>query len=444
MAQNQSIFDWLRQVMGQGGQQSNTPYDPNAKTGTANQKRAGVPSDAPWGTRNIAPGTDDIFRAMQEDWQLQNRQKSQDYNRRLGALNELGGFVGGMGGQGRRDLAKAQQGGLAELGAQWKKSVQGIWGGKKEALAQYESAIGTLMGERDKAIGDVQTGLSESRKLFRESTGQLEKERAYLGGALERVYETGASAMGEFRNQMTTMMSGWSAGQEKRVGQMKENRAAQMRQAGFRPEEIQQEMSKLDWDAGVERAQQMSAFSVEEETSRRDLQMGYDQLSTGMEGTVAQMRTALQEMEQGAFGQMREQEFGAGLATAEMRQQTAAQVAAMRDMQAQTSRWAADAERAVRMGAAEAGSSYRLGIEQQRSALNMMSLNGYQGWAGMQQDLGQDFVPYSSVLMSIFGTNLMMQDRNYGYEGSGLSILNTGMGMWQGFTNQMTGTLANV
>lgn len=404
------LSKWLEKIGSQGSSAAEQP----------SEKEAGQPQLPSLGYEPapqevVDPGVVDIGTASYEDWKNLKASEESSVERKKGSLadflTQLQSVYGAM--TGKIDTAT-------------KEGVADVEGKLSATLADSEAAAGTAHKDYAAALGDIQTGLEKARTIYNNSLAQIKETRGTVDASKAAVYETAAKGMSDFRNKSVDMQVAWLGGQQKQTQTMKSQTAARLREQGYSSDEIDGEMRKIDWDQGVTKTSQMAQFQTEEEQRRGQLQLGYDQLTSNMEATVAGLHTTLTQTEVG---------LGAAAAGTEMT--AGAQSAAIRDLDAKVDQWKTGINSAARAGAVDASSQYRLSGLQLQSATDAMNLQGYGSYTEMMQNLDEAFTPLAPLLLSMFSLNLGLEDRKRAYEGTGLAEGNTGLSLYQAGANSI-------
>jgi hypothetical protein len=475
---------FLQQMFGQNQQQQDQPLGPQPGTpGTSQQN--------PWETQPSTPGLTDVAAGAYFDYGRANETNRFNFNRREQGLADFSGQIGDFmsrgyaGVEGDVDRTRAVMEGNARL------ALGDVRGGAAGAQGYLEQGVGEMQGANQfgqeqlsagvegvqDAIGTAQlfnqenqasfaTALSGLHQQQTDFLSQLGLDRDMNDEMVATAWEKGAEAMGNFKSQMADQMTSWSTGHMQQTAQMKEQRAAELSAQGYRPDEIQQELSRLDMQAAQTQAKQVADFGIQEETSRRQLEAHYTGLGmqtmahaqslntqlTGMESqfrqTMGGLSTQISQMQAASNSwagdvTMEGQQTIAGLRgqKASLRAETGSQIAQMRQLQGSVEQWRGSMTSQIRIGAAQAQGAAIMAGAQMQSTQNAMALQGYASLQQMYQSNQDTFTPLAPVLSNLMSIGMGLEDRMMTTEGGGLALMMNGLNF---FTGQGNAALAGM
>jgi hypothetical protein len=350
-----------------------------------------------------SPTTVDIADSLQNDWQRGEQVNASDWQRWQDALSTYRTQVDQSANTARSNVGTITSQGRADADTQ------------QAAILSAANVASTAAQSR------LDQGIKRADELLTNSLAAIKTARTDSAASLQRVRDDAGNALSEFRDQSVKEISSWSTGFTQQTEQAKKDRASQLAQQGYSPQEVQSELRKMDWDAGVQKTSKVLDFQVGEQQRGDALRYGYNQLISSAETTASNISASMSQLEVGA------------------NTSTAATTADLQAKGAQVDMWAAGVEQSTRLGVLDAKSRYDMAGIQAETVNQQMTVQGYSQWMGSELNTSQPWTPYSSVLMSVFGLNTMLEDRNAGYEGGGISMYNTGLGMWQGAVNSTIG-----
>ena len=283
------------------------------------------------------PGTIDVAAALQGDYSRAEQLDQQNYQRRSRSLQLLQGVSDKSREQARQDANQMVDEGNA-------------------TADQFVSSV----------AGQAQTAASAALGQYNQSLTDLDKTEQNVAGM-------GAKALADFQDQSAAKMSEWTAGHDQQVKQQKQAEAARLQQQGASPDEIQNAMKRIDYQASVDRATQSAQFQEQDQTAKTQLRAQYDTMSANASTAIAQLR------------------------------------AGTRDAIANVGKWQQGVNQSAQLSAMESKGNYQTARQQARMAADSLQMSGYGQWATLTQDNDETFTPYSSVLQSILGTNLMLE-----------------------------------
>jgi hypothetical protein len=338
------------------------------------------------------PKMSDFFNAMNRDWAQSSMLEAENFNKDIGAANQFSDNVAAL-----SDDAKARNDAMAGRVSEYIESVDSANRLGNQAAAasgrqNLEDAKNELTAGKQEAFGIIGGGLDTLRGL----RGDV---RAIADEAINSFRDTSAAQANDFL-----------AGHRESTRTQKTQMAAQLRQQGLSESQIQREMQKVDFQSSQTQARQMSQFSIENETARRDLRKSYDQMTVETDRLAANLGTQLTSQ-------------AAAIST-----DTASKRAALDEARVQVDQWEAAANQQSRLSAVSFKSQVELSTAQLNSASDMLDMQGYSEFASMIRDTDMSMTPYAPVLSSIIGSVMMLEDRNMERETNATALFMTATG----------------
>lgn len=431
--------------------------------------------DAPYGVVGQSPGMNDMRTAMQGDYQNQSEQDAFVNSGRTGSLEDFKGAVIDATGYARSGIQSSTQQGWAQM----MQSLSQMRGDTSQAMASGNARINAGLSEvgdaKTAALNGIQSGfgfaqqqaqgameaLQRSQNLLDEQIGKMDSSLGTAEGALntqiDRAWASGQQALADFRSTVADQMTQWGTGFMEQQRNSKNELAKQLAAQGYRPEEIEAELRKSDRQAAQTQSQQFATFNIQEEQARRSLQLEYTKSAQSSEAAANQVRGQLRGIEAqfrssaaatgsdiaGKMASVKQWIGDAGMKagedTASINQWASDRGNAMRQLGVQMDQWGADSDRTAEMAAMDYGSKLMIQQSQSAIAASQLELQGYNGLASLWQGTSLANTPFAPYLMQMLGMQMSLEDRQFGSEGAGLSLMLAGLSTLNGESNQLMG-----
>lgn len=371
----------------------------------------------------------DIGESLQFDRNMAQGLAQRQFERQSNASSKLQDVLTGMSEESKNRIAGDKEEALRRSDATLAENLNRNNLASKNAVGQVNFSLDRVLSATDNAeaaaigaIDRAQGSLRSRMDEFRQLPGKAE--------------EAAKIAMDEFRNDTAQKMSAFAQAQSKNVEAIKRQRAAEMQAEGRSADEIKSEMRRVEFQGAVDTGSQFMNTYTEYNNSRATLRSNYDDKINTMRQTAASLVGQLEQTSAGLSG-------------------TAAEVhtAAGKD-RAASNRWAVESINAIHQWGASADQTARLGAQDSADRIIMASTSaqltkaqldaaGWADWADFEGGIEEAFVPYAPVMQSILGIELMLQDRNYGYLGGGISLLQNASGAANSQAGRMQSMLSN-
>jgi hypothetical protein len=423
-----------------------------------------------YGAGGSSPGIQNISTDLMGDYGRAQTLAEQNFARRQGGLEGYSGQVQDIRDALKQAAASGEIKSVADIDSFLQKimGTTGAAGGKIDKLLagagqrvrqtatqatgtlQNAAANVTATAERggtaieqagQQAVATGMEALSGSKQKLDEMVGEfnrtLSTERDANSKTVQDTWGRVADALNAHHEQMTAKMGDWNTGHMAQLRAGKQQMAAQLAAQGYRPEEIQAELRKMDIQGAQQQAGQMAQFQVEEQQMSDTLRQQYTTLGTQVEMNARNVGASLAGVE-GAFkgvaagtykdiatGQALVAQWGGEMVgkAAALRMQGAQTAGALTEAAAQGWQRSGEVEAGLSQARAEA-MKFLTGINTQArtSALwgklqarsqkvqysamaDQLALQGDTVTAQLFQDLEQTFEPLAPYTMALFGIN---------------------------------------
>jgi len=402
-----------------------------------------------WGDTQVPvkPTVNDLASAAYSDWLKEQEVNEENRQRREEVARGYGEAVQDIAGGGQRDLEQAWNTGV-DVSGQHLDWVGGIMNNlrsynedrRKDNLAAADDA----RGRSDEALQQSEWRINEARNRAEWALSEagnfaewqigdwLHEANAELGKideAIQKGWDVGERALSEFNDRMAERMSAWQTGYMRQHRAMKDRMAAELSAQGFRPEEIQNHLQKMDLEASDVVAGQTAQFMVQQEEARRQIRQHYDTIAlqnqsnmmglrTQLRSVEANMRTSIAQVKAGLAEARTGLETWYGTSMKDLGELRMRNQYAWGNMVQQANNVATEIQKAAGAIESEAIVSRMNNLTQMTgwkmqfgTALRQLEFSGATGMAGMLSENDKIFVPLLGHMLGLFSIGLGLEDR---------------------------------